>query len=212
MTGPDYYNDIDPGACAWTRQLIDAGLIRGGVVDGRSIKEIEAKDLKGYVRASFFNGIAGWTHALDLAGWPKDRPCWTGSAPCPSFSAAGRKACKKCKGKLGFVGDEFGCLTCDYRDERHLWPTFRRLIGECRPPTVMGEQVSSKDGREWGDRVRGDLEALGYEVALFDLPASCVGAPHIRQRLFWIAKLRGYRYEPASEDAGSVEEIGRAHV
>ncbi|KKK66801.1 hypothetical protein LCGC14_2960470, partial [marine sediment metagenome] len=74
-----------------------------------------------------------------------------------------------------------------HADERHLWPAFYDLIAECRPPVVLGEQVASKDGREWLAGVRADLEALGYAVGAADLCAACVGAPHIRQRLWWVA-------------------------
>jgi len=102
-----------------------------------------------------------------MAGWPDDRDVWTGSCPCQPFSAAGKR-----KGAA---------------DSRHLWPEFARLIAERRPARVFGEQVASKDGRLWLAGVRTDLEALGYAVGASDLCAAGVGAPHIRQRLYWMA-------------------------
>uniref|UniRef100_A0A6M3LEB5 Putative methyltransferase n=1 Tax=viral metagenome TaxID=1070528 RepID=A0A6M3LEB5_9ZZZZ len=160
-----YYNDIETGR--WLRGLVDADLIAPGDVDERSIADVQPDDLAGYGRCHFFAGIAGWEYALQLAGWPEDRPVWTGSCPCQPFSVAGKR-----KGTA---------------DERHLWPAFRALIAERRPATVFGEQVASDLGREWVAGVRADLEALGYAVGCADLCAAGVSAPHIRQRLYWVA-------------------------
>jgi DNA (cytosine-5)-methyltransferase 1 len=168
-----YYNEFFPNAANWLENLIRAGLINDGYVDRRSITEVQPEDLHGHSRCHFFAGITGWSLALRLAGWPADRPVWTGSCPCQPFSSAGKR-----KG---------------VEDERHLWPEFRRLIAECRPATVFGEQVASKGGREWFAGVRADLEALGYAVGAADLCAPGVGAPHIRQRLFWMADSVGQR-------------------
>ena len=161
----NYYNENDPKAAAWISELIRAGLIPDGFVDTRSITEVQPKDLHGYDQCHFFAGIAGWPLALQLAGWTG--PVWTGSCPCQPFSTAGRQR--------------------GVSDERHLWPEFHRLIAECRPPTVFGEQVASKLGREWLSGVRSDLEGVGYAVGAADLCAAGVGAPHIRQRLYWVA-------------------------
>ena len=162
-----YYNEFDPKAAAWLRELIKEGLIPDGEVDERDIREIPPSDLRGFEQHHFFTGIAGWPLALRLAGWPEDRPVFTGSCPCQPFSNAGKR-----KGT---------------KDERHLWPAFRWLIAQLRPPVVFGEQVESKDGCEWLSGVRLDLEAIGYRVGASDLPAASVGSPHIRQRLFWVA-------------------------
>jgi len=161
------YNEIEPYAAQWLRNLIAAGRIAPGDVDERSIHELAAADLRGYTQVHFFAGIGVWSYALRLAGWPDDRPVWTGSCPCQPFSAAGKGA--------GFA------------DERHLWPAFHHLIRECRPPVVFGEQVASKDGLKWLDAVQFDLEGAGYAVGAADLCAAGVGAPHIRQRLYWVA-------------------------
>lgn len=162
-----YYNEFDPFAAQWLRNLIAAGLIPEGHVDERSIVDVRPSDLDGYTQVHFFAGIGGWLHALNLAGWPADRPVWTGSCPCQPFSVVG-------KGK-------------GVNDERHLWPVFRDLISECAPSVVFGEQVASAAGRDWLDGVRTDLEALGYAVGAADLCAAGIDAPHIRQRLYWVA-------------------------
>jgi len=85
-----YYNEIDPYAAQWLRNLIEAGHIARGVVDTRSIVDVRADDIRGFTQAHFFAGIGGWSLAARLAGWPDDRPVWTGSCPCQGFSAAGK--------------------------------------------------------------------------------------------------------------------------
>jgi len=162
-----YYNEIDPYAAQWLRNLIEAGHIAAGVVDERSIEDVTPGDLRGFIQCHFFAGIGVWSYALRQSGWSDDRPVWTGSCPCQPFSPAG-------KGK-GFA------------DERHLWPHFHYLIEKLRPETVFGEQVASKDGLAWFDLVQTDLEGTGYAAAALDICAAGFGAPHIRQRLFWVA-------------------------
>ena len=195
MTGA-YYNEFDPHAAAWLRELIKLGLIADGEVDSRSIVDVRADDLRGFAQCHFFAGIGGWSYALRLAGWPDDRPVWTGSCPCPPFSAAGKGSeCPGCGGKSclshPLVTAGWVCLDCgdEWRgDDRHLLPEFLRLIGECRPATVFGEQVASRDGRLWLYALRGTVERVGYALGAADLCAAGVGAPHIRQRLFFVAK------------------------
>ena len=162
-----FYNEHDPKAAAWLRELIAAGHIANGIVDERSITDITARDLEGYTQCHFFAGIGGWSLALRLAGWPDSRPVWTGSCPCQPFSVAGKGLGEK--------------------DERHLWPVLRELIRECSPSVVFGEQVAAKAGRDWLHGVRFDLEGMAYAVGSSDLCAAGVGAPHIRQRLYWVA-------------------------
>lgn len=162
-----YYNEFDPSAAAWLRELIAAGLIPYGDVDERSIEDVKPGDLRGYRQCHFFAGIGGWSHALELAGWPADRPVWTGSCPCQPFSAAGKGA--------------------GFDDQRHLWPAWFHLIRECRPPAVFGEQVASKAADPWIDLVHADLEGVGYAFGCVPFPAAGVGAPHIRDRAYWAA-------------------------
>lgn len=165
-----YYNEIDPYAAQWLRNLIEAGHIAPGDVDERSIEDVCPSDLTGYTQCHFFAGVGVWSLALRRAGWPDDVPVWTGSCPCQPFSAAGAGA--------GFA------------DERHLWPDFYHLIGQCRPPVIFGEQVASKAVDPWIDLVQADLEALGYAFGGVPFPSAGVGAPHIRDRLFWVADAR----------------------
>ncbi len=162
-----YYNEIDKKTAAWLRKLIDSGLIAKGEVDERSITEVTGSDLKGFSQCHFFAGIGGWSYALRLAGIPDDQPIWTGSCPCQPFSQAGKHNGKS--------------------DERHLWPEFYRLIKQCRPDTVFGEQVESAIKYGWLDDLQADLERESYSVGAAVLGAHSVNAPHKRQRLYWVA-------------------------
>lgn len=161
------YNEIEPYAAEWLQNLIAQGSIADGRVDTRSIADLLPADVAGAGQRHFFAGIGVWSLALRLAGWPDDLDVWTGSCPCQPFSQAGRGR--------GFA------------DDRHLWPEWFRLVEECRPAVVLGEQVASKDGLAWFDAVRADLEGAGYAVGAADLCAAGVGAPHIRQRLYFCA-------------------------
>jgi len=165
----NYYNEYDPFAAAWLRELIKDGLIPDGKVDERSIVDVDPKDLREFTQCHFFCGIGGWSRALQIAGWSPDRPVWTGSPPCQPFSSAGNQ-----KGK---------------DDLRHLWPVFFNLIRECCPPTIFGEQVASAIRFGWLDDLQTDLEAEGYAAAAVVLPSGGVGAFHKRDRLFFTAKL-----------------------
>lgn len=160
-----YYNEIEPSAIAWLKELIKAGEIPDGHIDTRSIVDVRPEELSGFDQCHFFAGIAGWPLALRMAGYEHVKGLWTGSCPCQPFSAAGKR-----KGTS---------------DARHLWPEMRRLIAVCRPGLCFGEQVASKDGRTWCAGVRADMEALGYAFGAADLCAAGIGAPHIRQRLYW---------------------------
>jgi DNA (cytosine-5)-methyltransferase 1 len=162
-----YYNEIDRYCAQWLRNLIAAGHIAPGDVDERSIEDVRPSDLAGYTQCHFFAGIGVWSYALRLAGWPDDRPVWTGSCPCQSFSAAGKGA--------------------GFDDQRHLWPAWFHLIRECCPPVVFGEQVAAAIRHGWLDLVHADLEGQGYACGHAVFGAHSVGAPHIRQRMFFVA-------------------------
>lgn len=93
-----------------------------------------------------------------------------GGFPCQPYSIAGKR-----KGK---------------EDDRHLFPEMLRIIREVRPKYVVGENVAgivSWDGGLVFEEVQSDLEAEGYEVQAFILPAVSVGAPHRRDRVWFIA-------------------------
>lgn len=171
MRSAAYYNEIDPFAAQWLRNLIAAGHIVPGEVDERSIEDVRPDDLRGFTQCHFFAGIGVWSHSLRLAGWPDDRPVWTGSCPCQPFSAAGK-------------GDGFA-------DERHLWPHFFHLISERRPQHVFGEQVASGNANTWFDLVQADLEGVGYAFGLVPFTSAGIGAPHIRERAYWVAESAG---------------------
>lgn len=181
----NYYNEWDKGAAAWLRELIKAGHIPPGIVDERSITEVKKEDLAGFTQCHFFCGIGGWPLALRLAGIPAETPLWTGSPPCQPFSVAGKQ--------LGQL------------DERHLAPTFMRLVDQCRPAILFGEQVAAAIGKHWLDDLFTELERQGYACGAAVLPAASVGAPHKRDRLFFGA-VNGLAYA----SGGSVADTDNA--
>jgi DNA (cytosine-5)-methyltransferase 1 len=94
----------------------------------------------------------------------------TGGFPCQPYSLAGKR-----KGK---------------EDERHLWPEMLRAIREIRPPYVVGENVFGLINWNGGmvfNEVQTDLEAEGYEVWAYVLPACAINAPHRRDRVWFVA-------------------------
>jgi DNA (cytosine-5)-methyltransferase 1 len=156
---------------------------------------------------SLFSGIGGFDIAAEWAGWDNlfhcewnpfgqrvlkhywpqstsydditktDFTIWngridvlTGGFPCQPYSLAGKR-----KGK---------------EDERHLWPEMLRAIREIQPPYVVGENVFGLINWNGGlvfDEVQADLEAEGYEVWPYVLPACAVNAPHRRDRVWFVA-------------------------
>lgn len=204
MAAAAYYNEIDPYAADWLRNLIAAGHIAPGDVDKRSIEDVHPDDLRPYTQCHFFAGIGVWSYALRRAGWPDDRPVWTGSCPCQPFSAAGK-------------GGAFD-------DERHLWPAWHWLISQRRPPIVFGEQVASKDAEPWLDLVSADLEALAFAVAACAFPSASIGAPHIRDRTYFVAHAAGPgsqgrqrsgqrvgSQQPTAERSGCIGRLAHLH-
>jgi DNA (cytosine-5)-methyltransferase 1 len=186
--GKAFYNENEPYVVEWLKNLVSAGHIATGHVEGRSIRDVTADDVAAYAQCHFFAGIGGWSHALHLAGWPDDEAVWTGSCPCQPFSSAGRAR--------------------GFSDERHLWPEWFRLIRECRPSIVFGEQVGSPDGLKWLDLVSSDLEREGYSFGAADLCAAGVGAPHIRQRLYFCGIRRQRKSRSSVFETGGSGEVG----
>lgn len=162
-----YYNEFDPKAAQWLRQLIKNGVIADGEVDERSIIDVQADDLRGFTQHHFFAGIGGWSYALRLAGWDDTRPVCTASLPCQPFSVAGSQ-----KG---------------IDDERHLLPHFIELVKQCNFQTIFGEQVPGAIKHGWLDDLCTEMERESYSVGSIVLTAAGAGAPHIRQRLYWVA-------------------------
>jgi len=160
-----YYNEFDKKKCAALYQLMKDGHITKGDIDDRSIHDVQPGDIRGNDRCHFFAGIGLWDYALQLAGW-EDQPVWTGSCPCQPYSTAGKQ-----RGKA---------------DDRHLWPEWLRLIKECRPSILYGEQVANAVSFGWLDDVYQGLEAENYAVGSAVLPACSVGAPHKRDRLWFV--------------------------
>jgi DNA (cytosine-5)-methyltransferase 1 len=99
----------------------------------------------------------------------------TGGFPCQPYSSAGKR-----------LGKE---------DERHLWPEMLRAIREIQPTWIVGENVRGLTNWNGGlvfDEVQSDLEAQGYEVTPFLLPAASVNAPHRRERIWFISYNASY--------------------
>jgi len=183
----NYYNEFDKHAAKWLRNLIKGGMIPAGDVDDRSIEDVRPDDLRGYTQCHFFAGIGGWPLALQMAGWAADRPVWTGSCPCQSFSTAGKR-----KGTS---------------DKRHLWPGWYELIKACKPSIIFGEQVEAAIGHGWLDLVSDDLARQGYEIGAAVLPACSVGAYHIRKRLWFMAHANMQHQQP-SRDRSRAGDFG----
>lgn len=181
---PAYYNEWEPNVAEWLRELIKEGVVAPGDVDTRDIREVKADDLRGYTQCHFFAGIGGWSVALRLAGWPDDRPVWTGSCPCQPFSLAGERAAQS--------------------DERHLWPDWYRLIRESKPATIFGEQVKSAITYGWLDDTFYDLEASDYACAAAAITACSVQAANEGERVYFVAKANSARL-PAWHESGMFE-------
>ena len=188
----NYYNEFDPYAAQWLRNLIAAELIPAGIVDERSIEDVKPNELTGYTQCHFFAGIGGWSLALRLAGWPEDRPIWTGSCPCQPFSAAGKG--------LGVT------------DERHLWPAWFHLIEQCQPDVIFGEQVEAAIKHGLLDLIQTDLEGTGYAVAPVCVPAAGVGSPQGRHRLWFVADHQSEQCKRQMPEQGGKPHIGGERV
>lgn len=160
-----YYNEFSKPKAAWLRHLIEEGVIAHGIVDDRSIAEVQPDDLAGFDQCHFFAGIGLWSLCLRNAGWPDDRPVWTGSCPCGPFSKAG--------------------LRQGFEDPRHLWPFWFPLIQERRPDVVFGEQSDEADA--WLDLVQSDMESDGYALGTAIIPAAGFDGWHGRHRIGFVA-------------------------
>src|ERR1043165_3670372 len=121
----------------------------------------------------------------DFTIWRGKLGLITGGFPCQPYSTAGKR-----KGK---------------DDDRHLWPQMLRAIREISPRYVVGENVRGLTNWNGGlvfDEVQADLEAEGYEVLPFLLPAAGINAPHRRDRVWFVAYNSNARFEglPGGQD------------
>lgn len=180
-----YYNEFKPEAAHMLRQLIRDGLIADGEVDERSITEVSSDDIKGFTQAHFFAGIGGWSLALRIAGWPDDRPVWTGSCPCTPYSLAGKRKA--------------------FEDERDLWPAWLAIM-DGTEPTLFGEQVAEAIPLGWYDRAADDLEAHGKSCWAAVLPSCATGHGNAGERLFFVAKANPPRLEGHSGNVAQIAE------
>lgn len=116
---------------------------------------------------------------IQQSEWQPEHPTIVvGGFPCQPYSSAGKR-----------LGKE---------DERHLWPEMLRVIREVSPDWVVGENVRGLTNWNGGlvfDEVQSDLEAQGYEVLPFLLPAGSVNAPHRRDRIWFVAHANRSRHD-----------------
>lgn len=206
-----YYNDIEPFVTEWTKNLMRQGIIMDGEIDERPIEQVQPEDLKGFTRVHLFSGACGWELAFQLAGIPRERPLWSCSCPCPPFSIAGKgkqAKCPACQSEvLVWCPRRTGhaiCASCGHAwvaDARHLLPEAWRLVAHSRPERCYGEQVASDAAIDWIAGVQASLEILHYDSWVQDIAAASIGAPNIRQRLFWMAD--SYGEGPVSREQAS---------
>lgn len=184
-----YYNEWDPYCYQWLLHLMKKGLIPAGDADERDIRDVPPEDLKPYRECHFFAGIGTWAYVCRKTNASRDvRSLWTASLPCQPFSEAGRRA--------GFA------------DERHLWRSFHWLVRFGKPELLFGEQVASSGGKAWLEVVQSDLEAGDYCCGAVVLPACSVGAPHRRNRIYWVAKSKGNQQKRTALEASLVQRTG----
>jgi DNA (cytosine-5)-methyltransferase 1 len=118
----------------------------------------------------------------------------TGGFPCQPYSSAGKR-----------LGKE---------DERHLWPEMLRAIREIKPRWVVGENVYGLVNWSGGlvfHEVQADLEAEGYEVQPYLLPAAAVNAPHRRDRIWFVAKntkCNGFVFGEPNKEGAEIRQFG----
>jgi DNA (cytosine-5)-methyltransferase 1 len=202
-----YYNEFDPFAAAWLAELMRDGLIPAGDIDTRSIVDVKPDDVRGYTQAHFFAGIGGWAYALSLAGWG-GRSIWTGSCPCQPFSAAGKRRgtaderhlwpvwfdlIRQCRPPVVFGEQVSSSEVVGSELEASFVVAVRegRFADANRLAHKLATSKALHFHPRWVDGIRADLEGENYTFRHEVLGAHSVGAPHIRQRLYWLADADG---------------------
>lgn len=156
---------------------------------------------------SLFSGIGGFDLAAEWMGWENVFHCeWNEFGQkvlkyywprAESFTDITKTDFSKYAGTIDLISGGFPCQPYSQagkrlgkEDDRHLWPEMLRAIREIKPDWVVGENVYGLVNWNGGlvfHEVQADLEAQGYEVWPFLLPAASVGAPHMRDRVWFIA-------------------------
>ena len=127
----------------------------------------------------------------DFTIWRGKIDILTGGFPCQPYSLAGKR-----KGK---------------EDDRHLWPEMLRAIREIQPRWIVGENVFGLVNWSGGlvfHEVQTDLEAAGYEVWPYVLPACSVNAPHRRDRVWFVAHSKSFSQRWELQQGQEQREFG----
>ena len=172
---------------------------------------------------SLFSGIGGFDLAAQWKGWENVFHCeWNDFGQrvlkhywpnAESFGDITKTDFTKYHGTIDIISGGFPCQPYSQagkrkgtEDDRHLWPEMLRAIREIQPSWVVGENVSGLINWNGGlvfEEVQADLEAEGYQVQPFVLPAAGVNAPHRRERVWFVAystvKSSGWKYEHRQE-------------
>ena len=170
---------------------------------------------------SLFSGIGGFDLAAEWMGWENKFHCeWNPFGQkvlkhywpnAESFSDITKTDFKKFYGTIDLLSGGFPCQPYSSagkrkgkEDERHLWPHMLRAIKEISPRYIVGENVRGLTNWNGGmvfEEVCAQMEDLGYQVAPFLIPASGVGAPHRRERIWFVAYANNNRHSSSRESA-----------
>ena len=164
-----YYNDNEEYCCRILKARMADGQLPAGTVDSRSIKDVPAYELRQYQQIHLFAGIGGFPLSIRWADVGSDRSLVTAGFPCQDISIAGLGA--------GLEGEHSG-----------LWWETLAAIRVVLPDVFFLENVAALLVRGL-DTVLGSLASLRYSVEWHCVPASHVGAPHRRDRI-WIIGTR----------------------
>lgn len=178
---------------------------------------------------SLFSGIGGFDLAAEWMGWENSFHCeWNEFGQkilkyywpkAESFTDITKTNFKKYEKKIDIITGGFPCQPYSSagkrrgkEDIRHLWPEMLRAIREIQPSWIVGENVRGLTNWNGGlvfDEVQADLEAEGYEVLPFLLPACAVNAPHRRDRIWFIAYTKNNGYSRKFEQREGMQNNKR---